>query len=92
MIKYFALIAIVCLCSTSGVVSDLPDASPPTQYTITHEAVFDVIIKENAQATEILKQGQFVVGLFGNIVPMTVLNFVTITNGLSRNNVRGILE
>ncbi|CAF3475778.1 unnamed protein product, partial [Rotaria sp. Silwood2] len=70
------------------VVSDLPDSSAPTRYTITHEAVFDIVIKDHIHANEILSKGRVVIGLFGNIVPMTVLNFITITNGIVRSNVR----
>ncbi|CAF4030492.1 unnamed protein product, partial [Rotaria sp. Silwood1] len=80
MIKYIILfIVTVSFCSSKETVSDLPDSSVPTRYTITHEAVFDIVIKENVHTNEILSQGRVVIGLFGNIVPMTVLNFVTIT-------------
>ncbi|CAF4536190.1 unnamed protein product [Rotaria sp. Silwood1] len=87
MIKYIILfIVTVSFCSSKETVSDLPDSSVPTRYTITHEAVFDIVIKENVHTNEILSQGRVVIGLFGNIVPMTVLNFVTITNGIVRSN------
>ncbi|CAF1092222.1 unnamed protein product [Rotaria sordida] len=88
MIKYFIIfIVTVSLCSSKETVKDVPDSSVPTRYTITHEAVFDIVIKENIHTNDILSQGRIVIGLFGNIVPMTVLNFVTITNGIVRGNI-----
>ncbi|CAF2429712.1 unnamed protein product [Rotaria sp. Silwood2] len=88
MTKYTILfLVIVCLCLSKEVVSDLPDSSAPTRYTITHEAVFDIVIKDHIHANEILSKGRVVIGLFGNIVPMTVLNFITITNGIVRSNI-----
>ena len=88
MIKSCFCIILIALCSSEKTVADVPDASPPTQYTITHEATFDIVIKENAHTDEIISHGRIVIGLFGEIVPMTVLNFVTITNGIIRTNVR----
>ena len=89
MIK--AMLAVVTLlvvgCYLGEAIGDLPDSSVPTRYTVTHEAIFDIIIKENAQASEILSRGRLVIGLFGDIVPMTVLNFASITNGVVRTNV-----
>ena len=46
-----------------------------SRYTITHEAIFDVVIKENVHTDEILSKGKIIIGLFGDIVPMTVLKF-----------------
>ena len=74
-------------CFLVEAMSDLPDSSVPTRYTVTHEAVFDIVIKENAQTDEILSEGRLIIGLFGDIVPMTVLNFASITNGVVRANV-----
>ncbi|CAF4321624.1 unnamed protein product, partial [Adineta steineri] len=47
---------------------------------------FNIVIKENAETDEILSEGKVIIGLFGEIVPMTVLNFVTITNGVVRSD------
>ncbi len=88
MMKYFIFVVLVSLCSSIQAIGDLPDSSVPSRYTITHEAIFDVVIKENVHTDEILSKGKIVIGLFGDIVPMTVLNFVTITNGIIRTNVR----
>lgn len=89
MIK--AMLAVVTLlvvgCYFVEAISDSPDSSPPTRYTVTHEAIFDIVIKETAQASEILSRGRLIIGLFGDIVPMTVLNFASITNGIVRTNV-----
>ncbi len=86
--KYFIFVVLVSLCSSIQAIGDLPDSSVPSRYTITHEAIFDVVIKENVHTDEILSKGKIVIGLFGDIVPMTVLNFVTVTNGIIRTNVR----
>ncbi|CAF0793935.1 unnamed protein product [Didymodactylos carnosus] len=86
-LKYtFAIVLLGYYCDgTLAVVDDQPDSTPPERYTITHEAVFDIVVRENAESTEILQSGQIIIGLFGDIVPMTVLNFVSITNGLYRS-------
>lgn len=88
MIKSCLYIILIALCSSEETVADVPDSTPPTHYTVTHEATFDIVIKENAHTDEIISQGRIVIGLFGEIVPMTVLNFVTIANGIIRTNVR----
>lgn len=88
MINYFIVVIFISLCLSKQAVGNTPDSSVPTRYTITHEAVFDIVIKENAFTDEVLSKGRVIIGLFGDIVPMTVLNFVTITNGIVRTNVR----
>jgi hypothetical protein len=89
-IKYFAFIVLlfVSSCSSKETAGGLPDSSVPTRFTITHEVIFDIVIKENVHTDEVLSKGRIVIGLFGEIVPMTVLNFVTIANGIVRSNVR----
>ncbi|CAF0720635.1 unnamed protein product [Adineta steineri] len=87
MMKQFILTIVTLLCLLNGIVSDTPDNSAPKHYRITHEAVFNIVIKENAETDEILSEGKVIIGLFGEIVPMTVLNFVTITNGVVRSNI-----
>lgn len=82
----------VTLCFSKETVTDVPDSSTPSRYTITHEATFDIIVKENIHTDEILSKGRVVIGLFGDVVPMTVLNFVTITKGIVRGNVRRRLK
>lgn len=88
MIKYSFYAILIALCSSGEALADVPDSSVPSRYTVTHEATFDIVIKENAHTDEVLSRGRIVIGLFGEIVPMTVLNFVTITNGIIRSNVR----
>ncbi|CAF1180748.1 unnamed protein product [Rotaria magnacalcarata] len=87
MIKFFNLVVLVSVCSLKQTVSGVADSNFPSQFTITHEAVFDIVIKENMNTNEVLRQGRVVIGLFGNIVPMTVLNFVTIANGIFRRDI-----
>ncbi|CAF1017546.1 unnamed protein product [Adineta steineri] len=86
MMKQFIFTIVTLLCLSNGIVGDTPDNSAPKRYRITHEAVFNIIIKENAETDEILSEGKVIIGLFGEIVPMTVLNFVTITNGVVRSD------
>ena len=62
--------------------------TPPARYTVTHEATFDIVIKENPLTDVVLSKGRIVIGLFGDVVPMTVLNFASITNGMVRTSVR----
>ena len=88
MIKYFIFVALISLSSSEETVGDTPDSTAPSRYTITHEAVFDIVIKDNADTDKVLSRGRIVIGLFGEIVPMTVLNFITITNGIFRTSVR----
>ncbi|CAF3001692.1 unnamed protein product [Rotaria socialis] len=87
MIKFFILVALIAKYSSKHTVNGVADSDFPSQFTITHEAVFDIVIKEHMHASEVLRQGKVVIGLFGNIVPMTVLNFVTIANGIVRSDV-----
>ena len=91
MAKLFLIVTVVLLYfaedSLQQSTGDMPDNSAPKRYTVTHEATFDIVIKENAHTDEILSQGRIIIGLFGDIVPMTVLNFATITNGIVRSNV-----
>ncbi|CAF3589375.1 unnamed protein product [Adineta steineri] len=86
MMKQFIFTIVTLLCLSNGIVGDTPVNSAPKRYRITHEAVFNIVIKENAETDEILSEGKVIIGLFGEIVPMTVLNFVTITNGVVRSD------
>ncbi|XP_064610006.1 peptidyl-prolyl cis-trans isomerase B-like [Liolophura sinensis] len=60
-------------------------------FTITHEAWFDIEIKDYDGPGEDYR-GRFVVGLFGEQVPMTVLNFVKLANGFQRKKADGRVE
>jgi hypothetical protein len=71
-----------------------PNDDPPEKYYITHEAWFNISVRENKLSSAPVRTDRIVIGLFGEICPMTVTNFVTITKGLRRatvssgNNIR----
>ncbi|KAK3097578.1 hypothetical protein FSP39_011099 [Pinctada imbricata] len=52
-------------------------------FTITEEVWFDVEIKDHDGVGEDYR-GRFVVGLFGDVCPMTALNFVSLAKGYKR--------
>jgi len=54
-------------------------------YTITDEAWFSVTVEDPDTPTKNYS-GRFVIALFGETVPMTVMNFVAITRGYERPN------
>ena len=62
------------------------DDDVPERFFITHEAWFNISISENKFSLPI-KSERIVIGLFGDICPMTVTNFITITKGLRRASV-----
>jgi peptidyl-prolyl cis-trans isomerase B (cyclophilin B) len=62
------------------------DEALPDKFFVTHEAWFNISISENKFAPS-TKSERIVIGLFGEICPMTVTNFVTITKGLRRSSV-----
>ena len=55
-------------------------------YTVTDEAWFDVEVKDMDGPRQHYK-GRFVLALFGETAPMTVLNFLSLTRGYTRGNV-----
>jgi len=55
------------------------------EFTVTDEAWFNVVV-ENLLGPGRNFTGKFVVALFGETVPMTVMNFVAITRGYERVN------
>ena len=59
----------------------------PEKFFVTHEAWFNISIREDKLSPVISKSERIVIGLFGEICPMTVTNFVTITKGLRRGTV-----
>ncbi|XP_069138259.1 uncharacterized protein [Argopecten irradians] len=54
----------------------------PMRYTVTEEVYFDVLIEEDKDEDDY--RGRFVVAVFGDIAPMTVLNFQSIAKGYKR--------
>ncbi|XP_064609397.1 uncharacterized protein LOC135473477 [Liolophura sinensis] len=52
-------------------------------YTVTDEVWFDIEIRDFDGAGDDYR-GRFVIGLFGDTVPMTALNFASIANGYER--------
>jgi len=72
-VSFFCLLAIV--------------YSVPQKLTVTQEVFFDVEVKDFDGEKEVEGndyRGRFVIGIFGDIVPMTALNFVSISKGYSR--------
>jgi hypothetical protein len=59
----------------------------PEKFYVTHEAWFNISVRESKLSSAPIKTGKIVVGLFGEICPMTVTNFITITKGLRRATV-----
>lgn len=73
--------------STTSTSSTTHDEEIPEKFFITHEAWFNISISED-KFTSPSKYERIVIGLFGDICPMTVTNFITITKGLRRGAVR----
>jgi hypothetical protein len=64
-----------------------PNDDAPEKFYVTHEAWFNITVRENKLSTAPIRRGKIVIGLFGEICPMTVTNFITITKGLRRGSV-----
>ncbi len=69
-------------CFQYGYENDLPE-----KYYVTHEAWFNISVRESKISSAPIRTYRLVIGLFGEICPMTVTNFVTITKGLRRASV-----
>jgi cytochrome oxidase Cu insertion factor (SCO1/SenC/PrrC family) len=63
------------------------DDDQPERFYVTHEAWFNVSIRDNKLSSAYTRTERIVIGLFGEICPMTVTNFITITKGLRRSSV-----
>ena len=59
------------------------DDDMPEKFVVTHEAWFNISISDNKFSPP-TKTERVVIALFGEICPMTVTNFITITKGLRR--------
>lgn len=95
-IKYFLILTVF----TVGFVrsnDDLPGADPiledeeeqheSPKYVITNEVYLDVEIRPT-KTSEAIKSGRIVIGLFGDVCPMTATNFLQLAKGFKRDNVR----
>lgn len=58
----------------------------PPKYTITHEVFLDVEVRPT-KTSEAIKSGRIIIGLFGDICPMTATNFAQLAKGFKRDNV-----
>lgn len=59
-------------------------------YTITSEVIFDIVVKNyNGRGDDI--NGQLVIGLFGDTVPVASLNFKTLCKGFKRPEVSSVI-
>lgn len=60
----------------------------PVSYVVTQEAWFEFGIKDSYNSTdEPVRKGRIVIGLFGDICPMTTTNFAQLTKGFKRDAV-----
>lgn len=94
-IKYFLILTVF----TVGFVrcnDDLPSADAltddeeqhePPKYVITNEVFLDVEIRPT-KTSEAIKSGRIVIGLFGDVCPMTATNFLQLAKGFKRDNVK----
>ncbi|OWF54073.1 peptidyl-prolyl cis-trans isomerase-like [Mizuhopecten yessoensis] len=55
-------------------------------HVVTEEVWFDVLIKDYEDGEDY--HGRFVIALFGEVVPMTTLNFLSLAKGVKRPNIR----
>ncbi|CAF1215292.1 unnamed protein product [Rotaria magnacalcarata] len=62
------------------------DNDQPEKFYVTHEAWFNISIRENKISSAPIRTERIVIALFGDICPMTVTNFITITKGLRRGS------
>jgi hypothetical protein len=68
------------------------DNDRPEKFYVTHEAWFNISVRESKLSSAPIRTERIVIGLFGEICPMTVTNFVTITKGLRRATVILIID
>lgn len=71
----FRLLALLCSLALTGAASERN-----SNYTVTHEAWFELEVKDMDGPGDHYR-GKFTVGLFGEVAPMTVLNFVSLAKG-----------
>lgn len=62
----------------------------PPKYVVTNEIFLDVEIRPT-KTSEAIKSGRIVIGLFGDICPMTATNFLQLAKGFKRDNVNCLI-
>jgi len=78
----FLIVLSSILLSVSWVTASDDDA---LKYVVTQECWLDVSIKDSNDSANVIKSGRIVVGLFGDIVPMTATNFAQLSKGIKRD-------
>lgn len=73
----FVVVGFLCLCNVQAEVE--------CNHTVTKQAWFDISIPDLEDNEP--NHGRLVIGLFGKVAPITVLNFAKITNGYSHRGV-----
>ncbi|XP_029637330.1 peptidyl-prolyl cis-trans isomerase B [Octopus sinensis] len=76
---FFVVVGFLCLCNVQAEVE--------CNHTVTHQAWFDIVIKDYDGPAEDLHD-RFVFGLYGKTAPVTVLNFAKISNGYKHRNTK----
>lgn len=84
----FAMLVAWSRCEEETTLSmDEDTTAEPPKYTITHEVFFDIEVRPT-KTSEAVKSGRIVIGLFGDICPMTATNFAQLAKGFKRENVK----
>lgn len=65
---------------------EFKEAHHNLKYTVTHEVYFDIQITD-PKGHDANKTGRIIIGLFGDICPMTATNFVQLAKGFKRDKV-----
>ena len=77
------------LCLTTILLNSIYAQNPENvKYTVTHETWFDIGVMDVKGSNEYIKTGRIVIGLFGDICPMTVTNFAQLAKGFKRDKVK----
>ncbi|XP_060063695.1 uncharacterized protein LOC132544141 [Ylistrum balloti] len=71
-------------------ISEATSSKKPVPYVVTEEVYFDVYIKDFEDGEDY--HGRFVVGVFGDVAPITSLNFISLAKGYKPPNKRKTLH
>ncbi|XP_012936878.1 peptidyl-prolyl cis-trans isomerase cyp6 [Aplysia californica] len=77
-----AVLVAICACAFADKKEEVQWQSKKTNVTVTAEATIDILVKNYDSSGDL--HGTLRVALFGEDVPMTVLNFFSICNGVKR--------